>query len=90
MSIINIGFILIFTRDDFTCVSCGKHGGYIEADHFPKSFSTIFGDNGIKTFEEALICEELWNLNNGRTLCNKCHNLTKRGRPFKAEKQNEG
>jgi len=27
----------------------------------------------IKTFEQALTCEELWNINNGETLCKKCH-----------------
>jgi len=31
----------------------------------------------INSLEEALNCEELWNVNNGRTLCRKCHNKTK-------------
>jgi len=68
----------IFTRDDFTCVLCGKRGGWIEADHYPKKFSDIFHENDIKTFEQALECEEFWNINNGRTLCRKCHNITKK------------
>jgi len=67
----------VFTRDDFTCQECGIRGGYLEADHYPKMFSIIFHDNKIKTLEEALICEEFWNINNGRTLCSKCHNKTK-------------
>jgi hypothetical protein len=70
----------IFTRDNFICVLCGKRGGYLEADHYPKMFSTILEEYKIKTLEEALVCEELWDINNGRTLCKKCHNLTKQGR----------
>jgi len=66
----------IFTRDDFTCVLCGrKESGKLEADHYPKRFSEIFHENKIKTIEEALECEEFWNINNGRTLCQKCHIL---------------
>ena len=67
----------IFTRDDFTCVWCGVRGVYLEADHFPKRFSEIITEYNIKTLDEALNCEELWNINNGRTLCNNCHNKTK-------------
>jgi len=66
----------IFTRDDYTCVLCGKRGGWIEVDHHPKCFKDIFGDNKIKTLEEALNCEEFWNINNGRVLCLECHRKT--------------
>lgn len=67
----------IFTRDDYTCQKCGIRGTEIHADHYPKSFSKIFKDNNLKTFEEALNCEELWNINNGRVLCKSCHLKTK-------------
>lgn len=70
----------VFTRDDFTCQRCGTKGGWIEADHYPKKFSDIFHENKIKTLGEALNCKELWNINNGRTLCKKCHNKIKDGR----------
>ena len=63
----------IFTRDNFTCVLCGKSKCYVEADHYPKLFSEIIKDNNIKTIEEASDCEEFWNINNGRTLCKDCH-----------------
>ncbi len=66
----------IFTRDNFTCQECGIRGGKINADHYPKSFSDIFHENKIKSFEQAMDCEEFWNINNGRTLCKKCHKLT--------------
>jgi len=65
----------IFTRDDFTCQICGKRGGKINADHI-KSFSLILAENYIRTIEDALDCEELWNINNGRTLCEDCHHNT--------------
>lgn len=63
----------IFTRDDFTCVLCGKRGIWIEADHYPKMFSEIFHENKIQNLQQALECEEFWNINNGRTLCRGCH-----------------
>lgn len=62
----------VFTRDDFTCQKCGKRGGDLEAHHL-KEFNLILKANNIKTLEEALVREELWNINNGRTLCLKCH-----------------
>lgn len=65
----------VFTRDDFTCQNCGKRGGYLEADHI-EQFAIIFNRNNLKSIEEALVCEELWNINNGRTLCQKCHKNT--------------
>jgi len=62
----------VFTRDDFTCQECGVRGAYLEAHHI-KTFSKIIKDNKIKTIEQALCCEELWNINNGTTLCKDCH-----------------
>lgn len=69
----------IFKRDDFTCVKCGKRGGYIEADHFPIKFSEIISKNNVTNYSKAIACSALWNLKNGRTLCYNCHNPT-RGR----------
>jgi len=63
----------VFTRDDFTCQECNRKGIYLEAHHI-KMFSKIIKENNIKTLEEALNCEELWNINNGKTLCLDCHN----------------
>jgi len=66
----------VFTRDDFTCQDCGKRGVYVEAHHI-EAFSDIIEFNDIKTREQAINCEELWNINNGFTLCKDCHNKTK-------------
>lgn len=66
----------ILTRDNYVCQFCGQRGGELVVDHFPKAFSQIFHDNNIKSLQEALVCEEFWNINNGRTLCNECHKKT--------------
>ena len=68
----------IFTRDDFTCQECGQRGGYLHAHHI-KSFSSILQFYEITTLKEALNCEELWNINNGITLCVECHKKTYSG-----------
>lgn len=64
--------LMVFGRDNFTCQDCGQRGVYLEAHHI-KSFSSIIQKYEITTIEEALRCEELWNINNGRTLCKDCH-----------------
>jgi len=62
----------IFERDDFTCQKCGKRGVYLEADHI-KPLAMIIFEHQIITKEEAFGCTELWNIDNGQTLCKKCH-----------------
>jgi len=66
----------VFTRDNFTCQVCDRRGTYLEAHHL-KKFVAILKEYNIKTIDEAFECEELWNINNGITLCLKCHNKTK-------------
>ena len=65
----------VFERDKFTCQECKISGVYLNADHI-KPFSVIMFENKIKNFEQALKCEELWDINNGRTLCVDCHRKT--------------
>lgn len=63
----------IFTRDEFTCQMCGDNkGGNLNAHHI-KSLSILIHYYEITTLEEALKCEALWNINNGVTLCERCH-----------------
>jgi hypothetical protein len=50
----------VFKRDSFTCLSCGKVGGEINAHHI-KSF---------KDFPELI-----YKISNGITLCRNCHYL---------------
>lgn len=48
----------VFERDDYTCVSCGRRGGTLHADH-------------IRSFADYPELRLL--LENGRTLCKPCH-----------------
>jgi hypothetical protein len=69
----------VFTRDEFTCKHCGYKKGKSLNAHHVKSQSSIIAENNIKIFEDAIKCEELWNINNGITLCKQCHiNLHKK------------
>jgi len=51
----------VFKRDNYTCVTCGKIGGRLNADHINR-----FADYPELRYE----------LSNGRTLCEKCHKKT--------------
>ncbi len=51
----------VFQRDNYTCVWCGKKDQTIQADH-------------IKSF--ARYPKLRFAINNGRTLCEKCHKTT--------------
>ena len=62
----------VWQKDYYTCQECGYMGRDIEAHHI-KAFSKIIEENNIKTLDEALNCKELWDINNGITLCKKCH-----------------
>ena len=69
----------IFKRDNFTCTICQKQkevSGKLEADHYPKGFAVIIAEQKITSLDQALNCKELWNINNGRTLCKDCHKTT--------------
>jgi len=66
----------ILSRDDFTCQECGKKGCRLEVHHI-KRFAIILEEYKIVTLQQALECDELWNINNGTTLCIDCHNKTK-------------
>lgn len=65
----------VFTRDNWTCQICGLRGGQLEAHHII-SLSFVLRDNKINSLIEAEKCSEIWNINNGQTLCKKCHTLT--------------
>lgn len=72
-----------YERDDYRCNSCGKKGGKLECHHI-KAFSKILDEYRISSIEEAINCSELWDLNNGATLCRECHGKTPNyGRPKK-------
>ncbi len=65
----------IFTRDKFTCQKCNQEGGDLEAHHVI-SFNSLIRKHEITMVKQALTCAELWNINNGLTLCVDCHKKT--------------
>lgn len=66
----------VFQRDNWTCQTCHKRGGYLEAHHSIYFFSEIIKHYKITTLEQAIMCEQLWDRDNGVTLCKDCHKLT--------------
>lgn len=71
--------LAIFRRDEFACVLCGRSkevNGTLEADHHPISHAEIVHRNKISTLEHYFACAEMWDINNGRTLCHDCHTRT--------------
>jgi len=64
-----------YERDRWTCQTCGHRGGYITVHHI-ESLHSIIRENKIRTISDATICGELWDINNGITLCEGCHKLT--------------
>lgn len=70
----------IFERDLYTCVWCLRKRKkwdrvVIQADHiYP--LCKIIDDYEIKSMEDAISCNELWDINNWRTLCKECHKKT--------------
>lgn len=82
--------MLIFERDNYSCVNCGVSKVYLNADHYPLSFAQIMFENNIKTVADALKCSSFWDINNGRTLCRPCHIKTETwGKNFKPMKTKE-
>jgi hypothetical protein len=64
-----------FERDNWTCQHCNRRGGNLCVDHIV-SYSKIFRDNFITTRAKAERCSQLWDVDNGRTLCVCCHKKT--------------
>jgi len=58
-------------RDGWQCTSCGSLE-FPEAHH-KIALSDLIVSFNIKTRDDARNCAELWDLNNGVTLCQKCH-----------------
>ncbi len=65
----------VFIRDNFTCQDCGKNKCYVTAHHII-SMTSIVKANQIKSNAEARKCPDLWDITNGKTLCEECHKKT--------------
>lgn len=62
----------IYKRDNYQCILCKN--STLRCHHI-KSLSNIVEDNKISNIEEAKKCKELWDIDNGITLCEYHHNL---------------
>ena len=68
----------VFLRDAFICKLCGKAGGDLNAHHKNKTFKelTIDMSNNLplmSLYDASIIYTPLWDVENGITLCKKCH-----------------
>ena len=70
----------VFKRDAFTCQDCGATKVYLHAHHI-KPFAEIMRENEITTIEEARACAALWDVANGKSLCEDCHRVIHFGEP---------
>jgi hypothetical protein len=61
---------------NFTCQYCQIRGGILNSHHI-KSVKELIKQYNITSLEEALLCESLWDLNNGICYCESCHKLLK-------------
>jgi hypothetical protein len=67
----------IFQRDNWTCQMCKKRGnGRLEVHHNKISFAKLLKKYNIQTIDDAHKCPELFDKNNGITLCKDCHRKT--------------
>lgn len=71
--------VSVFQKDNFKCAECGKENTYLNAHHI-KPFHQILKEKNIKSLQEALNSNELWDLDNGMTLCEECHNKIPKNR----------
>ena len=62
----------ILKRDNYICQECKGVG---EIAHHIERFMKLLHKNEIKTTQDALLCEELWDIDNGITLCEECHKM---------------
>lgn len=78
----------IFKRDNYTCQECLSRGKVLNAHHL-KSFSKILNeflqvysqfspiDDKETLTRLAMTYKPFWDITNGKTLCEECHNKTK-------------
>lgn len=70
----------VYKRDDYTCQWCSARSGngravHLNADHIIR-FSDVITTHSITDYQQAMRCDALWDIANGRTLCLSCHKKT--------------
>jgi 5-methylcytosine-specific restriction endonuclease McrA len=63
----------IYKRDNYTDVITGERGNGDLNVHHIVPYSEILDRNNITTYEEAMACDELWDISNGITMLEKNH-----------------
>jgi len=62
----------VFHKDKWQCQDCGQIGRKLHVHHL-YSFAHLLDDFNIVSKRQAFKIKELWDINNGITLCKKCH-----------------
>lgn len=63
-----------FRRDNFTCQECGIYGTKLVVHHIVH-FESIIRHYNVQSVLDGLFLNELWDINNGVTLCKECHKI---------------
>lgn len=66
----------VYRRDNYICQHCGYSDGHILHAHHIKPFAKIMKEYKIHSVDAARQCMELWDVDNGITLCIPCHAKT--------------
>lgn len=61
----------VLYRDEYECRCCQNKANLVS--HHIKDLEVIIEEYHITNVEEALMCKELWSINNGLTMCRSCH-----------------
>ena len=67
----------VYERDNWTCQTCGIRGSILQAHHI-KPLSVLVKEYNIKSKGDAILCSNIWDIDNGVTLCVDCHKLVTR------------
>jgi len=67
----------VFSRDKYLCQRCNKSHTEINAHHI-NTVANLIKEYHITTLDEVRQCDAFWDIDNGITLCKKCHKQTHR------------
>lgn len=68
----------VYSKDRFCCTVCGIVPKYLHAHHLVP-LNQVIKKNRIKTLDDAIACKEIWDVENGVSLCTKCHAIEHNG-----------
>lgn len=63
----------VYERDGYDCQDCHEEKSGRLTVHHIIPLSVLISRYNIRTIEEAMRCEPLWDVSNGVTLCIECH-----------------